>query len=919
MNNKHILLTLLGVSVALGSCRQADLDLPTQETLQSEVKTDIDNGEEALPNVIRVRFSDTEVKEIEHLVKAQQASNKLECGSMTLLKEIKAVHIERVFPHAGKYEERTRRAGLHLWYDITLEDEASEAELMAARDKAMELADKSSSVTLTELVYVPKIPQTKVVRLDKNQLRSATSTSALPMNDPMLSSQWHYHNDGSLIRSKAGADINLFEAWKKESGKASVIVSIVDGGIDVAHEDLRDNMYINQAELNGEAGKDDDGNGHIDDIYGYNFFLKKGTINAIDHGTHVAGTVAARNNNGIGVCGVAGGNGQAGSGVKLMSCQTFDIDPRDKRIKGAGFAQAIKYGADNGAVISQNSWGTPGVTRLQTSTKEAIDYFIKNAGCDNQGKQLPDSPMKGGVVIFAAGNEGADYAASPASYKKVVSVSAMSTDFRVSPYSNRGDWVSIMAPGGDIYQHKGQVLSTLPDNEYGYMQGTSMACPHVSGVAALIVSKFGGQGFTAEELTQRLKTAVLDVDINQMNPEYAGRLGAGYINALAAVEGVVSTTAPETVRWDKISPAHTGFRLTWHVAADADDQKAFGYNIYISEEPLTKDNLAKARKVAIAKPTAKPEDIIDYQIKDLKPKTRYYIAIEAYDRWGNVSAPVFKDEETLANHNPVITVPEHATIRLAGKDTYDLTLSISDPDGHKWTHKVVGPSYGVTVERVGNDLKLHFRVFVDPGTYSIKIVVTDELGGTSEQDITFEVYQNTVPKQIKSFDKVYLPLSTEPIKFDLNTYFNDANKDDLTYTVRTIGSGNTVAKATIDGSTMTITGTSLGRVAFEVVAADPKGLQAKAILEVEVVKDELVHIIYPTPVSSTLNIRFASHLRSAQVRLFTPTGGQVLNREVTLPEGQPVSQLDVRSLSTGTYILHVEAEGRKYRQSFIKR
>ncbi|MDO4770635.1 S8 family serine peptidase [Porphyromonas sp.] len=918
MNNKYILLTLLGASVALGSCRQDDLDLPTQDLEQSAVQTVVDDREIALPNVIRVRFANSEVERIELLLKDQQGSDKLETSSVPLLEEIKAVHMERVFPHAGKYEERTRRAGLHLWYDITLEDEVSEAELMAARNKAMELADKSSGVTATELVYVPKLPQTKVVKFDMNQLRSISTTAALPMNDPMLSNQWHYHNDGSLIRSKAGADINLFEAWKKESGKSEVIVSVVDGGIDFEHEDLKDNMYINEAELRGVAGKDDDGNGHIDDVYGYNFYLKKGTINAIDHGTHVAGTVAARNNNGIGVCGVAGGNGEAGSGVKLMSCQTFDIDPKDKRIKGGGFAQAIKYGADNGAVISQNSWGTPGTTRISPSTKEAIDYFIKNAGCDTEGNQLPNSPMKGGVVIFAAGNEGTDYAASPAAYTKVISVSAMSTDFRVSPYSNRGDWVTIMAPGGDIYQHKGQVLSTLPNNEYGYMQGTSMACPHVSGVAALIVSKFGGQGFTAEELTKRLKTAISSVDINEMNPEYAGRLGVGYIDANIAISGKASTTAPDMVRWEKVTSTHTGLDLTWHVAGDEDDQKAFGYNIYMDKKPLTKEKLAKAHKITVTKSAAKLGETIDYQIKGLSPKTRYYLAIEAYDRWGNVSEPAFKDGETLSNHNPVITVPDHAAIRLSGKDTYDLTLSVSDPDGHKWTHKIAGPSHGVTVERVGDELKLHFRVVVAQGSYTIKVVITDELGGTVEQDISFEVYQNVAPKQIKQFEKAYLPMHTEPLKFDLDTYFSDANKDALKYSVRTIGAGSSVA-VIINESNMTVKGANLGRAALEITATDPKGMQAKAILELEVVQDELVHIIYPTPVSSTLNIRFASRLRSALVKVFTPSGEKVLDHTVNLPEGQPVSQLDVRSLSTGTYILHVEAEGKEYRQSFIKR
>lgn len=915
MNSKHILLALFGASLALGSCRQADIDLPTQDLLQPEELIAAENGLEALPNVIRVRFTTSEVERIEHLLQDQEGAD---IHSVALLEEMKAAHIERVFPHAGKYEERTRRAGLHLWYDITLEDEASAAELLAARSRALELADNSSTVTSTELVYVAKIPQTQVIRLDKSELRSLTLAAESPMNDPLLNKQWHYSNDGRLLGSEAGADINLFNAWRRETGKSNVIVSVVDGGVDVAHEDLKDNVYVNLAELNGQPGKDDDGNGYIDDINGYNFFLKQGAINANDHGTHVAGTVSARNNNGIGVCGVAGGNGELNSGVRIMSCQTFDVDPKDKKVKGNGFAQAIKYGADNGAVISQNSWGTPGVTTIAPSIREAIDYFIKNAGCDAEGNQLPDSPMKGGVLIFAAGNDGEDYEASPASYPRVISVSAMGPDFRVAPYSNRGKWVSIMAPGGNIYKHKGQILSTLPDNEYGYMQGASMACPHVSGIAALIVSKYGGQGFTAEELTKRIKTAVLPVDINEMNPEYAGRLGVGYIDAHAAVNDITSNVAPEAIRFESIKSAHTGLELSWQVAADADDEKAFGYNVYVDEAPLTSDRLAEVKKVSVVRPAAKVGEVIRHRLGGLKPKTQYYVAVEAYDRWGNVSAPLFGVQETLPNHNPVITVPEHPAIRLSGKDTYDLTLSVSDVDGHRWKYSLVGPTYGVTTERVGDDIKLYFRV-VAQGKYSIKVLVTDELGGTAEQDIAFEVYQNIAPKQVKPFDKVYLPLGTAPMTLDLGAYFTDTNQDVLTYTVRTIGDGGAVVTPSIEGNTLTIKGVNTGRAAIEVVAKDPKGLEAKAFVEVEVVKDAIVHVIYPTPVSTTLNIRFASHLRQAKVRVFTPSGERALEKDITLSEGQPVAQLDVRSLSIGTYILHVEADGKEYRQSFIKR
>ena len=122
----------------------------------------------------------------------------------------------------------------------------------------------------------------------------------------------------------AGADINLFDAWNVTTGNPEVVVAIIDGGVDYSHEDLARNMFVNQAELNGIDGVDDDGNGYVDDIYGFNFCTNTGAVYPHSHGTHVAGTVAAVNNNGIGVAGVAGGDGSANSGVRMISCQAFD-------------------------------------------------------------------------------------------------------------------------------------------------------------------------------------------------------------------------------------------------------------------------------------------------------------------------------------------------------------------------------------------------------------------------------------------------------------------------------------------------------------------------------------------------------------------------------------------------------------------
>lgn len=421
-----------------------------------------------------------------------------------------AYKMERVFKPAGIYEARTVAEGLDRWYTIYF-DESKDV------DAVLQQFNKVGGVECAERVLPIAHPEIKTRAYAGGE--APTQQGSGFFNDPLLPKQWHYYNDGSVsAHAKSGADCNVKPAWEKyTTGKSNVIVAVVDGGIDVTHEDLVDNLYVNEKEKNGQAGVDDDGNGFVDDVYGYNFVEAKDVVGGKiepdneGHGTHVAGTVAARNNNGKGVAGIAGGDGTPGSGVRLMSCQIF----RNKDEQGDA-AAAIKYAADNGAVICQNSWGysfKTGVTAMPQLLKEAVDYFIKMAGCDANGNQRADSPMKGGVVIFAAGNENKEFSAYPACYPPAISVSAMAWNFAKASYSNYANWVTIMAPGGDqdTFGNDGGVLSTVPKRKvpsgYAFFQGTSMACPHVSGIAALIVSYFGKQGFTNEELKSRLITA----------------------------------------------------------------------------------------------------------------------------------------------------------------------------------------------------------------------------------------------------------------------------------------------------------------------------------------------------------------------------------------------------------------------------
>jgi subtilisin family serine protease len=582
---------------------------------------DYKNG--VLQGTIRIKVKPT-------IASALQISKSKSTGIVTTgvkeldrLNETYAVSdMKRVFRYSPQFEEKHIKYGLNLWYEINIGQEVNSTEVVEAYSN-LSVLEKAEPILEQVLIDGSTVP----VYLSGSDKGSAGAY----FNDPYLPRQWHYNNTGQS-GGVPGSDINAYKAWDITKGSGNVIVSIHDQGVDVDHEDLKDAMWINQAEMNGIAGVDDDGNGYKDDIYGFNFAKNMGTIDAMSHGSHVAGTIGAVNNNGIGVSGIAGGSG-SGDGVRIMSCQILG---------GTGSGNtpdSYVYAADMGSVISQNSWGYSNPGYYEQVVLDAIDYFIAEAG------NLPGSPMKGGIVIFAAGNS-ADYGEwYPAYYESCVSVAALNASSYLTVYSNYGPWVDLAAPGGQSEDnanidpnspYKNGVLSTLDNDSYGFMDGTSMACPHVSGVAALVVSKYGGASFTVAELKSRLLTGTRFLDTIAYNQSYAGMMGTGEIDALLAL-AEDHHIAPDKINDLELSGIAQDFaNLKWTVPSDNDDHKPTGFEVLYSTHEISLSDLQYA-KIIHLNSRLEPGERDSLEISYLKPLTTYYFSVRSVDRWGNKS------------------------------------------------------------------------------------------------------------------------------------------------------------------------------------------------------------------------------------------------------------------------------------------
>lgn len=343
--------------------------------------------------------------------------------------------------------------------------------------------------TGAELIKLPGISRDELIELKDYLNKSGLVQYAefdylvhpaeFPSNDPLFFRLWGLQNRGQIIGltiGKAGIDINAVSAWTITKGSPEMVVAVIDTGVDLGHPELQDRAWVNPGEIPGN-GIDDDNNGYVDDVNGWDFLNNDNTVyDAADndiHGTHVAGTIAADFNNGQGICGVA-------PNVKIMAIKF--IGPDGGSISDA--ISAIEYTSRMGVKLSNNSWSG---TEYSQAMKDAID-------------------QSGMLFVAASGNSGANTDSTPeypAAYESnnIISVAGIDNQGNLPSWSNYGPaTVDLGAPGAGITS----IFELIPNSHYlyGSMSGTSQATPHVTGTAALVMSQF--PGLTPQQVKDRI-------------------------------------------------------------------------------------------------------------------------------------------------------------------------------------------------------------------------------------------------------------------------------------------------------------------------------------------------------------------------------------------------------------------------------
>lgn len=563
-------------------------------------------------------------------------------------------------------------------------------------------------------------------------------------NDPKYPQQWALHNTGQA-GGKVDADIDAPEAWNIQKGSKSVILAIPDSGVLYTHPDLKGNIWINWKEKNGTPNYDDDGNGYIDDIYGWDWYENDNDPTDEDeHGTPIAGIAAAMTNNNTGVAGIAGGWYLGQKGCRIM-CLRIGYKGADM----SNAASAIQYATDMGAFAINCSWESSSTGTFP----EAVDYAIRNKV----------------LVVVAAGNANGNYCNDTnnnylSTRSDVMVVAATNIEDKKARYSNYGPCVDVSAPGGDGPYKEQWILTTILNNDYGYYKGTSYAAPMVVGLAGLIKSQRPAWG-----RSKIWNAIVKSADyIYHLNPDYKGKLGSGRINAHYALKQTWSPAAPSNLTAKAV--AYNQINLSWK----DNSNNELGFKIQRKKAGGTFSTIKTVGR-----------NVTSYKDKSVSANTTYYYRVRAYNVNGNSSF-----SNTASATTPPKPAPPAAPSNLTAtaKTSYRIDLAWKDnsnnEDGFKIERKIKNVTSFSQIAKVGRNVTSYSDTSCEPATtYCYRVRAYNASGNSS--------YSNTACATTFP-EKPEPPEPPFPKGIDLGlsvdkTIINSGESVTFTYTITNIG------------------------------------------------------------------------------------------------------------------------------------
>ena len=870
MNRKGIFTLVL--LTALVSCARETPEIQETEPQAGQV-----TESEQAPSYVKVLFSEQLCDLVEEDLSRGQVRTRAE-GLNGLVDELGIESMERLFPFAGEFEPRTRKEGLHRWYKVR---------------------------------YAQDIPATRATRafeaLPGVEMVEEPIKASLTTDDRYWGDQWALYNT-----RYPGYDVNVQEVWDNYTvGNPDVIVAVIDGGIDLKHPDLAWNCLPS---------------GHKSYVSGAS------NVVGHDHGSHVAGTIAAVSNNGIGVAGIAGGDyAQGRRGISLLSQQCFYTvgSGANAYDRSGDFETAIKEAADKGAIISSNSWGwnfdydeDGRITGSELasarsahqnvqyySIARAIDYFVKYAGCDNDGNQLPGSLMKGGLVVFAAGNDNIPYG-PPANYEPCLAVGAITMSGNRASFSNYGEWVDLCAPGSNI-------ISTHPNSSYVSYSGTSMACPHVSGVAALVVSAFGGQGFTVDDLKSRLLEGAKDIGLST-GEKPIGSL----VDAMGAFMAHDSATPDPVADYTTVPIGHN-LRVDFQGGGGT-----YGYMALAakSEEALRKTRLSMLDPgieyshlvIGDLEAPVAPRSI---SLLSLEPDTDYYVTLVAYSYGRRYSdlAPIRKIH-TGHNGKPTIEMASEATFVFRQYQEADVAFTLADPDLD--TLAVDFQTNGRATLKEEMDGKWHFRLTCQavraPASFQATLIVSDRFGERAMRSFKYSVLENVEPVLTSDFTPLTLNAVGQSVDIDLAPHFMDEDGEPLEYRVNSLDA-NLLSAELVDGTTMRITARDFGLGQVRAAVFDAMGASVRSDIPVLIrPAGEKVTVLEGSVFSDKLTILTAENPAQTTIRLVSASGTVAAEASGEYSAFDPVV-LQTGKLAPGLYTLSVDIAGDVTKMTLVKK